>query len=100
MTTRRPCPLLLVSLLLLIFFLKLQEGSMAKSVSLHARSSRQHNVVSWRDYYEMTKPNVVMLLLLTALVGMCLATPTWVNATVLICGLLGIGMLSASIPLL
>jgi len=69
---------------------------MAKLVSLHARSSRQHNVVSWRDYYEMTKPNVVMLLLLTALVGMCLATPTWVNATVLICGLLGIGMLSAS----
>ena len=69
---------------------------MAKSVSLHERTSRQHNVVTWRDYYEMTKPNVVMLLLLTALVGMCLATPSWVNATVLICGLLGIGMLSAS----
>ncbi|TKB02646.1 protoheme IX farnesyltransferase [Alteromonas portus] len=69
---------------------------MAKSVSLHARTSRQHTVVTWRDYYEMTKPNVVMLLLLTALVGMCLATPTWVNATILICGLLGIGMLSAS----
>ena len=69
---------------------------MAKSVSLHARSSRQHQVVTWRDYYEMTKPNVVMLLLLTALVGMCLATPNWVNAKILICGLLGIGMLSAS----
>ncbi|APD87947.1 protoheme IX farnesyltransferase [Alteromonas sp. Mex14] len=69
---------------------------MAKSVSLHARSSRQHQVVTWRDYYEMTKPNVVMLLLLTALVGMCLATPSWVNAKILICGLLGIGMLSAS----
>ena len=37
-----------------------------------------------------------MLLLLTALVGMCLATPNWVNAKILICGLLGIGMLSAS----
>ncbi len=69
---------------------------MAKSVSLHARTSRQHQVVTWRDYYEMTKPNVVMLLLLTALVGMCLATPYWVNAKILICGLLGIGMLSAS----
>ena len=69
---------------------------MAKSVSLHARTSRQHQVVTWRDYYEMTKPNVVMLLLLTALVGMCLATPNWVNAKILICGLLGIGMLSAS----
>lgn len=69
---------------------------MAKSVSLHARTSRQHQVVTWRDYYEMTKPNVVMLLLLTALEGMCLATPNWVNAKILICGLLGIGMLSAS----
>jgi len=39
---------------------------------------------------------VVMLLLLTALVGMCLATPQWVETTVLLAGLLGIGMLSAS----
>ena len=69
---------------------------MAKSLPLQARASRQYQQVTWRDYYEMTKPNVVMLLLLTALVGMCLATPTWVSAEVLICGLLGIGMLSAS----
>ncbi|BFT32002.1 heme o synthase [Alteromonas sp. D210916BOD_24] len=69
---------------------------MAKSVSLHARSARSSQAVSWRDYYEMTKPNVVMLLLLTALVGMCLATANWVDATILVCGLAGIGMLSAS----
>lgn len=69
---------------------------MAKSVSIASRTTRHHHTVSWRDYYEMTKPNVVMLLLLTALVGMCLATPTWVNAVTLICGLAGIGMLSAS----
>ncbi|MEC8416593.1 MAG: heme o synthase [Pseudomonadota bacterium] len=69
---------------------------MAKSVSITARTARHHQSVSWRDYYEMTKPNVVMLLLLTALVGMCLATPTWVSAVTLICGLAGIGMLSAS----
>ena len=58
--------------------------------------SNSHAKISWRDYYEMTKPNVVMLLLLTALVGMCLASPGWVDATALVCGLLGIGMLSAS----
>lgn len=69
---------------------------MAKSVSLQSRAARSHNTVSWKDYYEMTKPNVVMLLLLTALVGMCLATPNWVNAMTLISGLVGIGMLSAS----
>lgn len=51
---------------------------------------------TWRDYYEMTKPRVVMLLLLTALVGMCLATETWIDPQVLIFGMLGIGLLSSS----
>jgi protoheme IX farnesyltransferase len=51
---------------------------------------------TWRDYYEMTKPRVVMLLLLTALVGMCLATQTWIDPQVLVFGMLGIGLLSSS----
>ena len=68
---------------------------MAKSLSISSRSAR-YEAATWRDYYELTKPNVVMLLLLTALVGMCLATPQWVETTVLLAGLLGIGMLSAS----
>ncbi|MEP4890810.1 MAG: heme o synthase [Aliiglaciecola sp.] len=60
----------------------------------YAKSPSQ--VASWRDYYELTKPKVVMLLLLTALVGMCLATETWVSWQVLIAGLGGIGLLSSS----
>jgi protoheme IX farnesyltransferase len=72
------------------------EVNMAKSLSSYTGNTRSHHTAHWRDYYEMTKPNVVMLLLLTALVGMCLATPTWVNAGTLISGLVGIGMLSAS----
>lgn len=51
---------------------------------------------SWRDYYELTKPKVIMLLLLTALVGMCLATETWVQWQVLVAGLGGIGLLSSA----
>ncbi|MGQ8366478.1 heme o synthase [Glaciecola sp. 1036] len=51
---------------------------------------------NWRDYYELTKPRVVMLLLLTALVGMCLATPGWIPLQTLFAGILGIGMLSSS----
>jgi protoheme IX farnesyltransferase len=51
---------------------------------------------TWRDYYEMTKPRVVMLLLLTALVGMCLATETWIDPQILVFGMLGIGLLSSS----
>lgn len=58
--------------------------------------SSAYQQASWRDYYELTKPRVVMLLLLTALVGMCLATPTWVDTQVLIAGMLGIGMLSSA----
>ena len=30
---------------------------------------------TWRDYYELCKPNVVWLMILTAIVGMCMATP-------------------------
>ena len=70
---------------------------MAKSVSVSSstRTSRTSSA-TWRDYYEMTKPNVVMLLLLTALVGMCLATPSWVDWQTLVLGLAGIGLLSSS----
>lgn len=63
------------------------------------RDEARHAVVQparWRDYYELTKPKVVMLLLLTALVGMCLATDTLVSVTILIAGLTGIGLLASS----
>jgi protoheme IX farnesyltransferase len=51
---------------------------------------------SCQDYYEMTKPKVVLLLLLTALVGMCLASDTWISWKTLIAGLMGIGFLSSA----
>jgi protoheme IX farnesyltransferase len=44
----------------------------------------------------MTKPKVVLLLLLTALVGMCLATENWVSWDILLAGLTGIGFLSSA----
>ena len=49
-----------------------------------------------RDYYELTKPRVVALLLFTALVGMFLATPGLVPAQVVVLGLLGIGLGAAA----
>lgn len=52
--------------------------------------------VPWRDYLEMTKPKVVALMLLTALVGMCLASPGWVPLLPLLFGLCGIGMMAGS----
>ena len=46
----------------------------------------------WRDYLELTKPKVVVLMLITSLVGMFLATRAGVPWTVLIFGNLGIAL--------
>ncbi|MDO6425441.1 MULTISPECIES: heme o synthase [Thalassotalea] len=51
---------------------------------------------SWRDYYEITKPRVVALLVLTALVGMCLSVPGAIPWQVLIPSIIGIGFLSSA----
>lgn len=51
---------------------------------------------SWRDFYEMCKPRVVMLMILTSLVGMFLAVPGMVPLDILILGNLGIALVAAS----
>lgn len=51
---------------------------------------------TWRDYYEITKPRVVALLVLTALVGMCLSVPSVIPWQILIPSMLGIGLLSSA----
>jgi len=51
---------------------------------------------TWRDYYEMCKPNVVLLMLLTSVIGMCMATPGWVPWQVLLFGNLGIALCAGS----
>lgn len=50
----------------------------------------------WRDYYELTKPRVVMLIVFTAIVGMFLSVPGWPSIPALLFGTLGIGMASSS----
>jgi len=50
----------------------------------------------WRDYYELTKPRVVMLIVFTAIVGMFLSVPGWPAAGAFIFGTLGIGLASSS----
>ena len=50
----------------------------------------------WRDYYELTKPRVVMLIVFTAIVGMFLSVPGWPQAAAFIFGTLGIGLASSS----
>jgi protoheme IX farnesyltransferase len=61
------------------------------------QQSNQFNLWSTcQDYYELTKPKVVLLLLLTALVGMCLASDSWISWQILTAGLIGIGFLSSA----
>jgi protoheme IX farnesyltransferase len=50
----------------------------------------------WRDYYELTKPRVVMLIVFTAVVGMFLSVPGWPGASALMFGTLGIGLASSA----
>jgi heme o synthase len=57
-------------------------------------AARQRPV--WRDYYQLTKPGVVQLLVFTAIVGMFLSTPGMVPLGALIFGSLGIGLAAAS----
>ncbi len=51
---------------------------------------------NWRDYYELTKPRVVMLIVFTAIVGMFVSVPGWPGAVPLVFGTLGIGLASSS----
>lgn len=49
----------------------------------------------WRDYLQLTKPKVVLLMLITTLVGMQLATPAMIPLHILFFGLTGIGLAAA-----
>src|SRR5258708_29717970 len=50
----------------------------------------------WRDYLELTKPKVSLLIVFTAVVGMVLASPGWIPLNALILGSLGIALASGS----
>ncbi|WP_133138494.1 heme o synthase [Legionella genomosp. 1] len=51
---------------------------------------------SWRDYLELCKPRVVLLMLLTVMVGMYLAAPGWIPLSTLCITLVGVGCAASS----
>jgi heme o synthase len=53
-------------------------------------------VSRWRDFLELTKPKVSLLIVFTAIVGMVLASPGLVPLSALIFGTLGIALASGS----
>lgn len=54
------------------------------------------NIATWRDYLALTKPNIVALIVFTAVVGMFMAVPGMVPLNALIFGTIGIGFAAAS----
>lgn len=63
---------------------------------MQSSTKQQLSAGVWRDYIELCKPRVVLLMLLTVVVGMYLATPGWVSITLLSASLLGIGLCAGS----
>jgi protoheme IX farnesyltransferase len=57
---------------------------------------KQAGAATWRDYKELTKPNVVLLMILTSAIGMFMAVPGMVPWHVLILGNLGIALCAGS----
>ena len=51
---------------------------------------------SWQDYLELCKPKVVLLMVLTSVIGMCLASPHLPSWRVLLWGNIGIALAAAA----
>jgi len=60
------------------------------------RSESLQSTLEWRDYYELTKPRVVLLIVFTAIVGMFLSVPGFPDILPLVAGSLGIGLAASS----
>ena len=59
-------------------------------------NTKVESLLDWRDYYELTKPRVVILIVFTAIVGMFLSVPGWPGIEPVIFGTIGIGMAASS----
>ncbi|MFP6792602.1 MAG: heme o synthase [Pseudomonadales bacterium] len=66
------------------------------SHDLQANSANDLSASSWRDYLELCKPRVVLLMLLCATVGMFLATDSFVAFDLLLFTNLGIALVAGS----
>lgn len=62
----------------------------------HSPANSGLSLNSWRNYLELTKPKVVLLIVFTAIVGMLLAVPGLPPLVPLVAGTVGIGLASSS----
>ena len=64
--------------------------------AITAKPTRRHARTLAREYYELTKPRVVSLIVFTAVVGMFLSVPSALPALPLLLGTLGIALAAGS----
>ncbi|WP_253820739.1 heme o synthase [Vibrio sp. 99-70-13A1] len=70
----------------------ISRGAITREESTHQTQESHH----WKAYLTLTKPKVVALMLLTALVGMCLAVPSGLPLKETVFGLIGIGLMAGA----
>ena len=68
----------------------------AEHMTASAQIDNTAHTPVWKDYLELCKPKVVLLILFTALVGMFLSTEGWVPFNAWFFGLLGIGLAASA----
>ena len=68
----------------------------ATGAAAPGRAAGTSHKAGWRDYFELTKPRVVSLIVLTAIVGALLATPGMPPLDALIYGNIGIALAAGS----
>jgi protoheme IX farnesyltransferase len=69
---------------------------LAVAIAPHAPLITELSQPRWRDFIQLTKPKVSLLIVFTAIVGMVLASPGLVPLPALLFGTLGIAMASGS----
>ncbi len=57
---------------------------------------QQATLFPWKQYFELCKPRVVVLIIFTAIVGMLLSRPEVFSIQAFICGIIGIGLASSA----
>ena len=69
---------------------------MSASSDRAAAAAPRPTATRWRQYYVLTKPRVVQLIVFCALIGMLLATPGWPDWRVVVAAVAGIWLVAAA----
>ncbi len=76
--------------------MKSEEAAVVNGMKAVDKSRKPRFMNLFKEFFELTKPRVVMLIVFTAVVGMFLSTPGAIPLSILFWGTLGIGLAAGS----